>query len=251
MDKAVNLNDKMLEYKGYWKIIVLFTVISMSLSLLSSIFAPKIYQCEAVVAIPDFPGQIVNRDIKGNVLALANVSETRAMTKSIISLSKVNGIDKQTADTLLFKISRIIINEIRGSNTKFKIILQSNNKPETLPLILEQLILKINSNSYIIKRLDGEKIYFQESLALINEALVKAKGERTISINTIVNLQEKKIKLERNISSIHGYEFVVPPMANSSSVNRNPMTSLLLFGFLGIMLGILTSMMVHFIRINK
>ena len=250
MDKAVDLKEAMLEYKAYWKIIVLFTVIFMIFSLLLSISAPKIYQCEAIIVIPDFPGQIVNRDSKGNVLTLVNVSETRAMIKSISSPSKGKDIDSQPVDTLLLKISRIIINEIRGSNTKFKIILQSKNGPETLPLILEQVVCKLNSNSYIVKRLDKEKKYMEGILASIKEVLLKARGERPVSINIVVDLEEKRIKLERDISLIHGYESVVPPVVSARPVNRNPVTSVILFGFLGIMLGILASMVVHFIRIN-
>ncbi|MDO9391639.1 MAG: hypothetical protein Q7U71_07695, partial [bacterium] len=236
MKKNNDIGSLVRVFNAYRLLIVLCGVVFAAVGLFKSLTSPRLYQCDAVISLPEIGDKIVSTDAKGTVYGLVNVSETRAM----LDLSWDRGYKKGEADissdTLMKRLQRVRVSDIQGSNTFFKMSVQVYNNPQSSPAIMDRLIEYLNNNQYVKNRYEMERRELEKNVQDLQLTLDQAVNDKNEAIKLLklrnpvgfnpVELESKVMEVKKQYNSavkrlslVHNYQYVDRPY-----VKKNPVS---------------------------
>lgn len=248
-DDEINLFEI---WQVVWKrryMIITITMISAVLALLVSLQLSKIYEGEAIVALPR--GGADNK-------AIVSLDETRAITGTLLKEIKRGNPFDSFDSNLIRLIADIKFDQIKESDSKVKVVVQVKDEPRRAEEVLIKMVEYLRENAYVTKRLDIEKAAIEANLTEIRKAVERATRTRDEAIRLIstrnpvgfnpveldvkVNdLGTKMIGLETSLSMLKGYEFVMTPHAYDKPIKPRVAVNTLIAGIVGLFAGVLLS----------
>ena len=222
--------------------------------------SPKIYQGEAVIALPKISGT------ENDASALfVSVPETRAVINLLWDRLRKGDETGLKSDPLLQKLRLVRIDDVRGSDNYFKMTVQSeNDAPSTLAAI-DHLTDYLKNNQYLMSRYEIKKAELEAGLqdaGLAAERAARVKDQAVKLIGTRNNVGFNPVELETKMNELtgrynifkaklslaHSYQYVDRPYVRTNPISPRPWRNFIVFGFLGLLLGIMASIMINFFR---
>lgn len=245
-DDEINLMDLWQVIVKRRNMVILFTLLSAGLALGVSLKSPKVYEGEAVVALPRI----------GDAKVMVNTDETKAIINVLVREVKngnpFDGFDK----SLIKSISDIKLDQIKASDTKVRLSVQVKSEPQKAYDVFASLMKFLQGNEYVSKRVATEVSALQSNIAETKKAVdmaVKTRDEavKLISIRNPVGfnpvdldvkvseLKTKIIGLETSLSMIKGYEFVSGPYVYKNKIKPKVGLTTILAGISGLFISLL------------
>lgn len=257
-DDEINLIDLWNVLVKRRNIIIVLFALSTFTGLGISLTMPKIYEGEAVVALP-VAGTSQTSDRIGNSarsVLLVNASETRAIMDTLIKEIKrrnpIAGLDEK----LLNKIAAIKLEQIKGSESQVKLIAQVKEEPKAAIEVIDKIIHYLQENDSTKQKISIEKTAIEASLAELNKTIERAEKTRNEAIKLMevrnpvgfnpvdldVKISEMKIKaisLESSLSITDNYKFVIMPHSYWKPIKPRVALNTLVAGIAGLCIGLL------------
>ncbi|MBU1355266.1 MAG: hypothetical protein KJ620_01725 [Candidatus Edwardsbacteria bacterium] len=261
MDKENDLMALGKVFKPYRLLIALCGVILAAVGLFSQLALPKVYQGEAWIALPKISGA----GSQDEDTILVSVAETR----TVINLlrNRLRQADKSDlgSDLLLQKLRLARIDDVRGSDNLFKMIVQSQSDPQSTMATIDCLADYLKNNQYLMSRFEIKKVELETALLDVRLAVDRAtkikeeavkliRGRNNLGFNPVeletkmIELRERYNNIKAKLALAHSYQYVDRPYVRKNPISPRPWRNFFVFGFLGLLLGIMLSMMMHFIR---
>lgn len=242
--------------QAIWKrrhLIVAVSLVSALLSLGFFLNQPKIYEGEAVIALPT--GGSTSETI-------ISAPETKALVNILIKNIKRGAVDGSDKETLK-KIVDIKIDQIRGSNNELSVIVQVKDDPKKIVDICNKIMEYLKNNDYVKDKLNLEKVAVVSNLSETNKAIIMATktrdeairlmstrnpvGFNPVDIDIKLNdLKTKAIFLDKTLSLLKGYEFVSAPHFYNKPIGPRTLFYTLIAGIVGCLLGVLLACSLEF-----
>ncbi len=261
--------DQENEIKAMWQIIrpyrffiPLCGIILAAVGLFGQLGSPKLYQAEALVALPKTSGaQPEDPDT-----ALVSAAETRALINLLKNKLRQGNEPGLKSDTLLQKLRLARVDDVRGTGNYFKMTVQSPGSPQATLAVMDRLVGYLNGNQYLknsyeLKRGELEAAVNEAALALERAQKLKDEGGRLVKqrvnmgfnpveLETEMNeLQGRHLRLKTRLSLAHDYRYLEPPYARPGPVSPRPWRNFFIFGVLGLLLGLMLALLGHLFRI--
>lgn len=248
-------------FNSYRLLIVLCGIVFAAIGLFSNLSLPKVYQGEAVVSLP----KIAGADPKNENMGFVNVPETRAVINLFMDRLRRGSEAGFRSDSFIQKLRLVRIDDIRGSDNYFKMIVQAENDPKTTLAAMDHMLAYLQNNQYLMSRYEIKKAELEADLLdaslaaeradkVREEAVKLVRGRNNVGFNP-VNLETEMNELrgrynnfKTKLALAHSYQYVDWPYVRKNPVSPRPWKNLFIFGFLGLLLGIMTAMMIHFVR---
>ena len=275
-----NPNDRELKdlwqqvFRG-WKIIGSFMILSALVGLIFSLTSPKIYQAEALVAVPESSKLVaISSESKGTLFVLVNVGGTSPLKSKPTTVSLVNIPETKAMINLLWDniqsgppkemfpggdaaiIEGIRCEEIKGSENIFKLIVQTRQQGQPADKALLGAIAYLNGNQFIKQKIDEELKSLNQSIRDTEENLQKTlilrdglqrsgsfrqnpnfnPAELEASIN---DFKVKINNLRNSLANLTGYRIIEKPAAGLNPIKPKFLSNILMSIALGLMLGLL------------
>lgn len=239
-----------------WKVIVkrrnliiLITLVSAIIAAAFSLSLPKVYEGEAIVALPKVG---------------ITFDETKAITNFLVQeVKKGNPIDS-IDESVIKRIDNITIDQIMGSANQFKIVARTKNDPKYAPEVINKIVEYLNRNEYVRSRINNDRKAIEANIFETKNTIGNAEKTRSEAIRLIstrnpgfnpvdmdVRLNElgaKIIGLEASLSQLKGYEFVNGPFVYKNKVKPKNTLNILIAGMVGLFAGLLLSFVLEINR---
>ncbi|MBU0971299.1 MAG: hypothetical protein KKC20_11670 [Proteobacteria bacterium] len=275
-----NPNDRELKdlwqqvFRG-WKIIGSFMILSALAGLIFSLTSPKIYQAEALVAVPESSKLVaISSESKGTLFVLVNVGGTSPLkskptTVSLVNIPETKAMINQLWDRIksgppgiMFPggdaaiIEGIRCEEIKGSENIFKLIVQTRQQGQPAEKALLGAIAYLNDNQFINQKIEEERESLDQSIKdteenlqktlLIRDGLQRSGSFRQnpnfnpAELEASINDFKVKINNLRNsLANLTGYRIIDSPAAGLKPIKPKFLSNILMSIALGLMLGLL------------
>ncbi|MBM2838892.1 MAG: chain length determinant protein [Deltaproteobacteria bacterium] len=240
-DDEINLMDL---WKVIWKRKSLIIALTLSFAILAlsvSLNSPKVYEGEAVVALP-----------KVGISFVETKTITDAMLKEVKRGNPLGGFE----ETLIKKISDIRIEQIKGSDSQFKILVSIKREPYAAYEVFNKIMAYMQGNEYVKKRMDIEKKAIERNVSETRQTIEMAEKTRNEAVRLMstrnpvgfnpvdldVRIGELKAKLtglETNLSLLNSYEFISGPYIYKNKVKPKVRLNTLIAGMVGLFVGML------------
>ncbi len=247
--------------KPHWLLIITCGIILSAIGLFSQMASPKVFQGEVLIALPKVPG--ANPDNEDTTFV--SVPETRAVITQLQNRLRQGDETDLKSDSLLKKLHLVRIDDIRGSGNYFKMTIRSQSEPQAVLATLDRLVSYLNNSQFLmsgyeLKRSEMEAGFQDVALAMERATKLKEVGDRLVrqranvgfnpvELETKMNeLQGRYLRLKTQLSLVHNYRYVDPPYVRNSPISPRPWRTFFLYGFLGLILGLMLTMLAHFIR---
>ncbi|MBI3593464.1 MAG: hypothetical protein HY200_00740 [Nitrospirae bacterium] len=226
-------------------IVICLSLFSIALTFSISLYFPKIYEGEVVLAIPTgYSGYVIN------------TSESQAIINVLLNeIKKGNpfgGIDAN----LVKSIDNIKLSPISNSESKLTLLVYVKQDPNKGYEVLNKIVSYLQGNEYVANKINYEKEALQENIGeakkelddVLNiknglQKLIVKKSSINISpieLESKINELKSKIRnLEVERLSIRGYEYVTKPYVYKNKVKPNLTLNAILAGIFGLFLSIL------------
>lgn len=257
-------NDMMALWKVFYPyrlLIALCGVVFASAGLFINLASPRVYQCEGVISLP----KITGTGSKDAGTMFINVPETRAVINLLLDRLRKGDETGLRSDPLMQKLRLARIDDVRGSESYFKMIVQSESDPQSTLATMAHLVDYLKNNQYLMRRYEIKRAELEAGLKdaiLAVDRAAKVKEEAYKLIRAGNNVGFNPVELETKMNELrgrynnfkaknslaHSYQFVDQPYVRTRPVSPRPWRGFYIFGFLGLLLGILLSMMMHFVR---
>jgi hypothetical protein len=251
-DKRQSTHEDEINLYDYWKTIAKRKRLIIGLFLTSIIIAgtislimPKIYRGEAILKLP--------------------AKELTAKELTAI----IGKIDEEKIRNILPKThhlaTNIKLNELRGSDDKMQVFIDSKN-PGSIPDILLELVVYLNNNPLIKRHVEQEKERLlkqseelsktiessKELLKIYESLLLRGKliplGFNPIDLNTsISDLRIEKLIVEQAINNLKGVE-VIGQHISKEPVKPRVKMNIALAGVISLFAGIFLAFFMEFIQ---
>lgn len=230
--------------------------------------SPRIYKTEAIVAIPETPQHPVSIDSRGNVNALINVYETRYMLKKYWDNNVREGKIIELGDDILNKVKNIEVEDIRGSNKQFNLIVYSKGDSNVAARIIDHLYGYLRKNEYVRRKFEEEKrildSMLQETSGSISRAIeirnqkkyVWGQGSQ-IQFNPVeietrtIELKEKYYYYLNMQNNMHSYEYVRTPYTFPTSLRPKINQIIFISILIGFIIGLIAIKLYDSLNIRK
>lgn len=236
--------------QAIWKRRYLIIAVSLVSALLSLVFflnQPKIYEGEAVIALPT--GGSTSETI-------ISAPETKALVNIFINDIKKNADTNRFETELLRNIVDIKVDQVKGSNNELSLIVKVKSDPKKVIDVCNKIIENLRNNDYVKRKFNFEKVALETNFSETNKAIIMATKTRDeamrlmstrnpIGFNPIgldIGLNELKTKaiiLEKNISLSNGYEFISGPNFYNKPIGPRTISYTLIAGIGGFLFGVL------------
>lgn len=247
--------------KSYWLLTIACVIILSAIGLFSLLTSPQIFQGEALIALPKGPGTRPDNEDT----TLVSVPETRAVINLLQNRLRQDYETDLKADSLLKRLHLVRIDDVRGSGNYFKMTVQTQSESRAVLATMDRLVSYLNDNPYLmskyeLKRGELEAGFQDVALTLERAARLKELGDRLVrqrinvgfnpvELETKMNeLQSRYLRLKTQMLLLHNYRYVAPPYVRAGPISPKPWRTFSLYGFLGLMLGIMLTMLAHFVR---
>jgi LPS O-antigen subunit length determinant protein (WzzB/FepE family) len=261
MDKENDIVALLKVLNSYRLLILLCLAVFAAGGLLSQLAAPKVYQAEALVSLPI----IASTESREEDTTTVTVAETRALVNLFWNRLRRGNETGLGSDTLLQKMTLVRVDDVRGSGRYLKLIVQSASDPQSALATMDHLVDYLKNNQFLTGRYEIKKAELDSGLkdaGLALERAAKVKEETAKLIRERNNLGVNPVELETKMSELRGrynnlktrlalaqnYQYVDRPYVRTDPVSPRPWRDFFLFGFLGLLLGVMLSILVHFIR---
>lgn len=232
-----------------WRAIVKRRNLTMSIALVSAIVAlagslllPKVYEGEAIVALPKVG---------------ITIDETKAITSFLVQeVKNGNPIDVMD-ESVIKKVDNITIEQISGLVNQFKIVARTKNDPQYAPDVINKIVDYLNRNEYVRSRIDIERKAIEANIFETKNTIVTAErtrneAKRLISTRNpgfnpvdmdvrLNDLGAKIIGLETNLLLMKNYELVSGPYVYKDKVKPRVALNTVIAGLIGLFVGLLLS----------
>jgi LPS O-antigen subunit length determinant protein (WzzB/FepE family) len=235
-DSEINPMDL---WKVIWKRKNLIIAVTLSFAipaLTMSLISPKVYEGQAVVALP-----------KVGIGFVETKTIADAMLKEIKRGNPIGGFE----ETLIKKISDIKIEQIKGSDSQFRMVVQIKSEPDVAYEVFNKMMAYLQGNEYVKKRIDIEKKAIERNISetrQITETAEKTRNEamRLMStrnymgfnpVDMHVSISELKADLtvlEKKLSLLNSYEFISGPYIYKNKVKPKVTFNTLIAGMVGL-----------------
>jgi LPS O-antigen subunit length determinant protein (WzzB/FepE family) len=275
-----NPNDRELKdlwqqvFRG-WRIIGSAMILAALAGLMVSLTSPKIYQAEALAAVPE-SGKLaaISSESKGTLFVLVNVGGTSPLkskptTVSLVNIPETKAMINQLWDRIksgppgtMFPpgdaaiIEGIRCEEIRGSENIFRLVVQTRQPGPPAEKALLGAIAHLNDNLFIKQKIEEERKSLDQSIRdteenlqkalLIREGLQRSGSFRQnpnfnpAELETSINDFKVKINNLRNsLENLTGYRIIGKPVAGTDPIRPKVLSTVLMSLALGLMLGLL------------
>lgn len=238
---------------------VIFSVVALFVGLVS----PKVYQAEAIIALPETPKNGIyadfsgfSSDAKGNVKALINVLETKNLVGLYWKQRKGGPNDSTGSRSIFPYVKTVIIEEIRGSNAQFRLVVYVEKNPGSGLTAIETVMNHLRNNDYVHRKYETERVNLltalnglqrsiDSSTAIREKVLRQLPGKTIIGFNPIEmesKLSELRLKyyeMQTNLALFHGYEYVMPPYVTEKPIKPRILLNTIIAGLAGLFLSLL------------
>jgi len=240
MDQENEIKEMWQVIRPYRFFIPLCGIILAAIGLFGQLGSPRVFQAEALVGLP----QISGNDSRDTGLVFVTVAETRAVS-SLLKLRLDKGDDPElAADSVLQRLRLVRIDDVRGSDGYFKMTVRTTGDSRSALAALGRVLQHLNGNSYLMKRYEAKKAEL--------EAGLKATGvaeDRTARESEVNGLRDRQNTIRAMLALVQNYNYVDRPCVRTAPVSPRPWRSFLIYGFLGLLLGILLALLGHFFKI--
>lgn len=240
-DDEINMVDL---WRVIWKrknLIIAVTLSFAVLALAVSLKMPKVYEGEAVVALP-----------KVGIGLVETKTIADALLKEVKRGNPVGGFD----DTLIKKISDVKIEQIKGSESQFKIVVQIKKEPHVAYEVFNKMMAYLQGNEYVRRRLDIERTGIEANIAETRHTIEMAEKTRNEAVRLIStrnpvgfnpvdldvrigDLRGRLIGLETSLSLLKSYEFISGPYVYKNKAKPKVKLITLIAGIAGSFVGIM------------
>lgn len=255
-DQRFTINDfkRLVVLKRY--IIVGTTIIFSAAALISGLVSPKVYQAEAIITLPETTKNGITTDSKGNVKALINVLETKNLVGLYWKQLKSGASDSVYKKSLSPYVTSLVIEEIRGSNAQFRMVVYVENNPAIGLTAIEAVMDHLRNNGYVLRKYDSERVNLLTALnglqlSIDSSTAIREKVLRQLNSKTIIgfnpiemesklsDLRLKYYEMQTDIALFHGFEYVTPPYVNEKPIKPRILFNTILAGMAGLFLSVL------------
>lgn len=252
-DDEINLMDLWKVVVKRRNIIIFITLLSAGLAIAVSLKMSKVYEGEAVLALPRVAN---NSNNSNNFMLVANVEETKAIVDALLREVKngnpFGGFDKE----LVKKVADIKIMQIKGSESQLKVVVKIKDDPQGAYEVYSKIMTYLNGNEYIKGKINSGRVALESNLSEAKSAVEKAGRMREEALHLIAtknnvgfnpleidvkinDLKTRVIGLETSLSMIKGYEFVSGPYVYKNKVKPKIALNILIAGMVGLFAGML------------
>ena len=254
MDNENDIRALWKVFRSYKLLIILGGVVFAAGGLFSQLGSPKVYQCEALVSLP----QIAGAGPQDPDTTFVNVPETRAVVNLLWSRLRRGDEAGLRSDPLFQKMRLARIDEVRGSGYYFKMTVQSASDPQSALATMDHLIDHLMGNQYLMGRYEIKRGELETGLLDASQALDRAAklvrersqpGVNPAELEAQMSeLRGRYNKLKAKLSLAHSYQYVDRPYVRANPISPKPVRDFFIFGFLGVLLGITLSLAIHYVR---
>lgn len=240
MDQENEIREMWQIIRPYRFFIPLCGVILAAVGLFGQLGSPKVYQAEALVSVP----QIAGNDSRDTGLVFVTVAETRAVS-GLLKLRLDKGDDPElAADSVLQRLRLVRIDDVRGSDGYFKMTVRTTGDPRSALAALDRLLKYLNSNGYLMSRYETKKTELEAGLKAADLALGSTLREAELN-----GLRDRQSSFKAKLALVQNYKYVDRPCVRTGPVSPRPWRNFFLFGFLGLLLGVMLALLGHFFKI--
>lgn len=257
---TVNDLTRLISMKRY--IIIGTAVIFSAAALVVGLVSPKVYQAEAIIALPETPRNGINADFsgfavdsKGNVKALINILETKNLVGLYWKQIKGSESDSAAIKSLSPYVKAITIEEIRGSNAQFRMVIYAERKPTIGLLAIEAVMTHLRHNEYVSQKYESEKVNLLTALNELQRSIdssiaIREKVFRQLQSKTIIgfnpiemeskisDLRLKYYEMQIDLALFHGFEYVTPPYVTEKPIKPRILFNTVAAGLAGLILSL-------------
>lgn len=245
--------------------IFVFILLFTTLAIFKGLVSPNIYKCESIVSLPETMKCGIYTDSKDAVYTLVNVYETREIINHFWDrVKKGNGVDTFNPK-LLNNIYSIEIENIRGSDLYFKLIVKVKNDSKFGIEASNEILMYLQGNKFIKYKYETEKKGIESKLLNIKKSIEEAKiiretvlknlrernsvGFNPVDIEIKINqLQDDYNNNETNLALFHGYQYINSPYIEYRSISPKIIANSILAAILGFFIGVILIIFYHFIK---
>lgn len=238
--------DQENEIRAMWQIvrpyrflIPLCGLVLAAWGLLGQLGLPAVYQAEALVALP----QIAGNDSRDTGLVFVTVPETRAVAGLLKKRMDQGGEPELATDTVLQRLRLILIDEVRGSDGYFRMTVQTIGSSGSALAALDRMLYYLNGNSYLMKRYRAKINELEAGLEAAGQAMKGKAGAEELA-----GQMERQNNLRARLALVQNYVYVDHPLAGKEPVSPKPWRNFFLFGFLGLLLGLMLALLGNLVR---
>lgn len=243
-------------------------IIFSAVVLVVGLISPRVYQAEAIVILPETPRNGIYADSKGNIKALINVLETKNLVGLHWKRVSDGMADTVIGNLLVPYIRSISIEDIKGSNSQFRLVVQVERDQSKGLRAIDAVMSYLHSNEYVNRKYEAEEKNLQSALTELQVSIDKAtvireNALRQIQGKTIMGFNpiemESKISdlrlrysdLQTNRALFHGYEYVMPPYCFPSPIKPAVLISVLMSAIVGIVAGVMTVIIQQLVKARR
>jgi uncharacterized protein involved in exopolysaccharide biosynthesis len=239
MDQENEIREMWRIIRPYRFFIPLCGIVMASIGLFGQLGSPKVFQAEALVGLP----QIAGNDSRDTGLVFVTVAETRAVT-ALLKLRLDRGDDQElAADSALQRLRLVRIDEVRGSDGYFKMTVRTTGDSRSALAALDRMLSYLNGNSYLMKRHQAKIKELEAGLLSAGQALKGKAGAEELA-----GQMERQNSLRSRLALVQNYVYVDRPWVGKEPVSPKPWRNFFLFGFLGLLLGVMLALLGHLVR---
>lgn len=263
---ALEIQEDEINLLDIWKVIVkrrnlIISIASVSaiVALVVSLLLPKVYEGEAVVNLPKSGGTTISG---GTIISSV---ETKAIIDLFLKELKKGNATGGIDDGLAKKIDDVKVEQITGTDFQLKMIVRICGEPQRAYEVFNSLIVYLNGNEYVKRRLAIEKATIESNITETKNAIANAMRTREkslalmakwspISFNPvdldirISELNTKVIGFENSLSLLKSFEYVSGPYVYKNKVKPKVALNTVIAGIIGIFAGLILSFVLEINR---
>jgi len=267
-------------WPGKW-IILISMVVSLAVGLTVSIISPKVYQCQALIAVPESSRlTAISSESYGTMFVMVNVGGTtpyksKPTTVTLINVAETKAVVSQLQQRLLNQkttppfvagegkiIKAVSVEPIKGSENYFRLMILTLKDQQTAEMVSHKVLDYLSNNQYVHEKIEAEIVSADQGIQDTEEALAKAikhrddlsrskqfrqnpnfnPAEMEASIN---GLKIRLATLKNNRSGISNYRYIEAPSGPLNPVKPAIMANLLMSLSFGLFLGLVVVFLKH------
>jgi hypothetical protein len=173
---------------------------------------PRTYQSQSLVALPETVTFVRHQEYTKVLTTMVNTAETRALVSFLAR-------DLGTGSAQHHVPAAIAINEVRGSNSLFRMMVTVRDDPRAAAEISHQLIDRLQACPAVRSALDAERLGLEARLRETNDAIKRAErmqrvGRSGSTVADIAQLHDDSSKLQTALAQLHSFKLIEGPTSD-------------------------------------